>query len=155
MSKKLSDELAVTLERFRSEWAADWDWFDLSRHEARNLFSLIDAQAEEIKTAHKFLDSNNVSTHADGGPELCLRERIELRFCTLLDEIEDRDEQIERLRLERDVLALNWNGRGSNVTVAHDETGEVVEVVWPKYETPTDPITIMPKWAEGHDATDD
>lgn len=53
----------------------------------------------------------------------------------------------DRLRLERDVLALNRDGKDSQVAVVTDGDGEVLGVVWPSPEklSATDSAVMFPK----------
>jgi hypothetical protein len=55
---------------------------------------------------------------------------------------------LERLRLERDVLALNYHGRkGSAVLVLHDGAN-VVGVLWPETQTATEQLVTLPRYCQ-------
>lgn len=54
--------------------------------------------------------------------------------------------ELELMRLERDVLALNRNKKDSRVFVVYGDGDEVMGVTWPEKSTGSDTPVLMPKW---------
>jgi predicted nuclease with TOPRIM domain len=65
----------------------------------------------------------------------------------LQSEVERLKFELKYMKLQRDVLALNRNGRDSQVYVAFGEMGDPVAVCWPDTQSASMREVTMPKYA--------
>ena len=63
-------------------------------------------------------------------------------------------EENQRLRLQRDVLALN-HGNRAPITVVIDSSGEVVDVQWPSNQSGSETLVELPAWRKENEETKD
>lgn len=68
------------------------------------------------------------------------------RIRTIATEIERLTTEVTKMRLQRDVLALNEHGSVPNVFIVFDEDGDVADVVWNEGRAATERIVRMPAW---------
>lgn len=71
--------------------------------------------------------------------------------CSCLEkEIERLNQQLERMRLERDMLALNSPGGNDSppVFVVYGDDGNVAGVAWSAEQTASEPLIRFPAWYE-------
>ena len=66
----------------------------------------------------------------------------------LLARLEELESENKRLRLERDVAALNLSDKETQVRVVMFN-GEILEVVWPENQAATERPVKFPAWYEG------
>jgi len=65
------------------------------------------------------------------------------------DMLREAADENEQLRLQRDVLALNWGQKNSQITIAMD-AGNVVSVSWPDPTASTESPVRLPRWFTDH-----
>jgi hypothetical protein len=53
---------------------------------------------------------------------------------------------INKLRLERDVLALNFGGKDNRVMIVMGDDGNVARVAWPNNQAATERLVVMPSY---------
>ena len=100
--------------------------------------------------------------HIDKDGDICvLAECIMLDDATLfiaarnfpaekiLKRLEELEAENKRLRLERDVAALNLSDKETQVRVITRVDGEVHSVVWPENQAATDRLVKLPAWYKG------
>ena len=67
-------------------------------------------------------------------------------LCHMVKELAKR---LERMQLQRDVLALNCDDRDSRVMIVLNEHGGVGDVTWRENDSPTQrPVTMPPPWVQ-------
>jgi uncharacterized protein (DUF3084 family) len=136
--KRLQTEVASVRETWQQEITIREDMFRQSQTEIERLQALCDQRGKRVGESRREygrLEAELAAVTADYEKHV---ENLDHAM----------DGEVKRLRLQRDVLALNGLAKGSPVLVIVADDGEVVDVVWPTNQTASETSVKLPKYSE-------